>query len=180
MVIILEGANGTGKTTLARHLIEVHGFIYHKDTGSNLSKLPPEYRIAATKEAIIAQAKLLVSLADNCNIVVDRFHLTEQVYGWIERFYRIGYCKEVEEILNAKRDSFLLVHVNKPYEYLAQQADKKHLYFIRDWYPKAFSESTMNKVEVDLDEGAPVISKKLGLPDLGKGFVFGKGKEVIK
>lgn len=180
MVIILEGANGTGKTTLAKHLIEVHGFIYHKDTGSNLTELPPEYRIAATKEAIIAQAKLLVSLADKCNVVVDRFHLTEEVYGWAERFYRVGYCDEVEGILNAKHDSFLLVHVNKPYGYLAQHAHTQNLRFIHMGYQLAFGHCALNKIEVDLDEGVPVISKKLGLPDLGKGFVFGKGKEVIK
>ena len=73
-IIVLEGADGTGKTTLAKHLVEKHGARYlhlgiHKDIWA--------WHVAALR--------LAARLADDHLVVIDRHWVSEQVYGQVFR-----------------------------------------------------------------------------------------------
>jgi hypothetical protein len=73
-IIILEGADGVGKTFLARHLVQKYGAFYiHNGLWPNMW----ERHTAAARLAIKKQAKQLV--------VIDRLWLSEQIYGQVFR-----------------------------------------------------------------------------------------------
>jgi len=65
MLIVIDGPDGSGKTTLARHLQEKHGATYHHDKG------PPE------AEDLVAYFLSLLARGG----IIDRFALSEMVYG---------------------------------------------------------------------------------------------------
>lgn len=86
MLLIVEGIDRVGKTTLCKKLEEELGFFIYKDP-----------RFLDFKEATSKQAQLVMvdkmrsilyaieNLAYSENIVLDRFHLTELVYGILDR-----------------------------------------------------------------------------------------------
>lgn len=179
MIFILEGPNGAGKTTLAKYLVANHGFTYHKDLAKEIAQLPNEYRAVATKEAIFAQARLFVSLAQNCDIVVDRFHLTEKVYGENERGYSVRYIPQVEELLSSNGNLICLVFVTDSTVNLFKRVGKSILGLVASYFD-AYESSRMSKVRVCLDDGAERVISELGLHYKGVPFVFGTEKEVMK
>jgi hypothetical protein len=70
MIVILEGPDGGGKTTLAKHLQEHHGFQY-VHTG------PPE-----SDKVLEAYGKTLYDASRSSgNFVIDRLHVGERIYG---------------------------------------------------------------------------------------------------
>lgn len=101
MIVILEGANRCGKTTLAKHLIDNYGFAYFKDVRSK-----PKYITESKKTMSVivsyeieAIANLLKSISNDINLIVDRFHFTEFVYGNIMRGYDSNCIQLAENIL---------------------------------------------------------------------------------
>lgn len=74
-VVILEGPDGGGKTTLARRLVEEHGFIY-KHEG------PPPAGVDLME---YYKTSLYTAIKDYRNTVFDRHYLGETVYGPIAR-----------------------------------------------------------------------------------------------
>lgn len=100
MLLILEGVNATGKTTLARALKST-GMAYFKDNGEHIKTEGIERR-RDTETATIAQASVLATLSNKIDIVVDRFYMTELVYGFFERNMPIkcSFMEDVESILS--------------------------------------------------------------------------------
>lgn len=86
MIVVIEGIDRVGKTTLAKKL-EEKGFVYLKDefvipqlyTDAQRFK---DYSIGKC-DSFVAIAKLLQSKGKS--VVIDRLHLTEIVYGVCER-----------------------------------------------------------------------------------------------
>ena len=99
MIVILEGPNKCGKTTLARHLIKNYGFAYFKDTRIETRELTNEQKKEVIEHDIEAQANLLKAIANDINLIVDRFHITEFVYGSLNRGYESNCVKIAEEML---------------------------------------------------------------------------------
>ena len=73
-VIILEGPDGGGKTTLAREL-EKHGFLYRHEGPPPLGRDQVEYYMRSLNQAIEGPS----------DVVFDRLYLGELVYGPIIR-----------------------------------------------------------------------------------------------
>lgn len=74
-VVILEGPDGAGKTTLATHLEQEHGFRYiHTGKPSGEGSLLVEYCL------VLDQAR-----RSGEKVVIDRLHVGESVYGPIMR-----------------------------------------------------------------------------------------------
>lgn len=74
MIIILEGPDGTGKTTLAKHLQNTYGFRYIH-TG------PPE-----DDRVLEAYGRTLYDASrETGDVVIDRLHVGERIYGPILR-----------------------------------------------------------------------------------------------
>lgn len=74
-LLILEGPDGGGKTTLARHLVEEHGYV-HIAHGPEPGK---------SASALFAQYLKAIGRAANARVVIDRAWLSERVYGKVHR-----------------------------------------------------------------------------------------------
>lgn len=117
MIVILEGLERTGKSTIAEILETKYNFVSFKDH-NHLMKMDCNYianRLDATLSMITALDKA------NINVVLDRFHLSELIYGIYYReyglanFQHIRYIDEVLSHLNTKL--YLLERtVDKEYE----------------------------------------------------------------
>ena len=84
MIVVIEGIDRVGKTTLAKKLVK-EGFVYlkdefilHKKFFSNFN----DYSLGKC-DSFISIIKKLSN--EGKNIVVDRLHLTEMVYGKVKR-----------------------------------------------------------------------------------------------
>ena len=104
MIVILEGLERTGKSTIAEILENNFGFIRFKD--HNHMRLMDLSSIANRLDSTLS---MLVSLDKaGKNIVLDRFHISELIYGTNDRGYRdydfdhIYYIDEVLSHLNTK------------------------------------------------------------------------------
>ena len=75
-IIVLEGADGTGKTTLAQHLVDKHG-AYYKHLGLVPKEKMLEYQTVALEEAVERSRESLV--------VLDRHWISDQIYGRVYR-----------------------------------------------------------------------------------------------
>ena len=80
MIVLVEGIDRVGKTTFAKKLEEA-GFIYLKDEfvidGSFIDNFP-DYSVGKC-DSFVAMAKRLHE--EGKNVVIDRLHITEMVYG---------------------------------------------------------------------------------------------------
>lgn len=82
MVIIVEGIDRVGKTTLVNMLHNVTGFpVYKNNTSFRLEDMDNENE---TDKMI---KMLQVCQLTNANIIFDRFHWTDLVYGVVQRGY---------------------------------------------------------------------------------------------
>lgn len=99
MIVILEGPNKCGKTTLAKHLIEKHGFAYFKDTRIESRILTNEQKKEVIEHDIEAQANLIMAISNSINLIIDRFHITEYVYGKLFRNYESNCINIAENML---------------------------------------------------------------------------------
>lgn len=77
-IVILEGADGTGKTTLAKALEEKHGYAYiHCTYSSQLVGHMTGYFIGVLSAAI--------HISKTRPVVIDRWRMSELVYGEVFR-----------------------------------------------------------------------------------------------
>lgn len=104
MIVILEGLERTGKSTITEILETKYNFVSFKDH-NHLMKMDCSFianRLDATLSMITALDKA------NIDVVLDRFHLSELIYGNYYRGYRrenfqhIKYIDEVLSHLNTK------------------------------------------------------------------------------
>lgn len=104
MIVILEGLERTGKSTIAEILENNFGFVSFKD--HNHLRFMDLKSIANRLDSTLS---MLVALDKaGKNIVLDRFHISELIYGTNDRGYRdydfdhIYYIDEVLSHLNTK------------------------------------------------------------------------------
>lgn len=82
MIIIVEGIDRVGKTTLVNKLHEMTGFpVYKNNTDFKLENMDNENE---TDKMI---KMLQICELSKANIIFDRFHWTDMVYGVVQRGY---------------------------------------------------------------------------------------------
>ena len=121
MIVILEGLERTGKTTLAK-IFEEKGFINFKDHNHlrNFSVESIAERLDSTLSTLVALDK------KGINIVLDRFHISEYIYSTLNRgnnFSLFNHIWYIDEVLS---------HLNTKLIYLTREVDEQYL----DDYPK--------------------------------------------
>ena len=117
-VIIVEGIDRVGKTTLVNKL--VNEFDYSVFTP--LNKIPKNTARDMRIETEKTYAALsLLKLLENDKVIIDRFHVSEFVYGLVERHYANHECLNIDEILSNM--NALLVYV-KPVD--LQRSIREH------------------------------------------------------
>ena len=96
MIVIVEGLNRTGKTTVCDWLHVLKGFMIYKDTTFVHHGSSDDWRPMA-KGLMYAIVKMLPFVPHD--LVIDRFHLTELAYGLADRGYCIDYFELVDRLL---------------------------------------------------------------------------------
>ncbi len=102
MIVIVEGIDRVGKTTLCNMLVD-EGFKYFKDV--YFDGVPITRKIASEKLRTTLE---FLKLFKDENIVVDRFHITEFVYGALERNYTSSEVEFIDKEL-ALLDAVLIL-----------------------------------------------------------------------
>lgn len=136
MIVILEGLERTGKTTLAK-IFEKRGFVNFKDHNHlrNFSIENIAERLDSTLSTLIALDK------KGINIVLDRFHISEYIYSTLNRgnsssfFDHIWYIDEV------------LSHLDTRLIYLTRKVDEQYL---KD-YPEPVFESHIKTLQKEFE-----------------------------
>ncbi|MBI2005366.1 MAG: hypothetical protein HYS80_01230 [Candidatus Aenigmarchaeota archaeon] len=100
MIITIEGADNTGKTTLAKHLSEVLNFKYVK--------------FSAPESMESAKAEYFEAIDSGENLVLDRSWVGEFVYAPLWRNYAPDYWEELEKKLSQQKVLNILLHSPKP------------------------------------------------------------------
>lgn len=109
MVIIVEGIDRVGKTTLVEKLCKEFGYQRFRDDFRYMPKdvLYGDMRVNTEK---INTLMNLIEQGFVDNIVLDRFHFTEQVYGLFDRGYMNNDMGQVD-FRCGKLDNVVLVWV---------------------------------------------------------------------
>lgn len=104
MFVIVEGIDRVGKTTLVNRICEELGF--KKYNIRNQFPFGSQSHNVDVNEAIIGMMKVC-----DCNVVFDRFHMTELVYGYCDRGYNgiMSYYSINDELLHLKKCLLVLV-----------------------------------------------------------------------
>ncbi len=142
-LIILEGPDCSGKTTLAEQLMEL-GFVYFHGTHLGSSATIVQY--ARFHESMLADIKK--NLEFGHNVVVDRHwpsHLCYNNSGGIDSFftneegYAEGYGKKMDEIVRSLGGMYVFCLTDKCLELHAANVDPDHPYddgFFRQVYQR--------------------------------------------
>lgn len=117
MIVILEGLERTGKSTVAEILETKYNFVSFKDH-NHLMEMDCSFianRLDATLSMITALDKA------NIDVVLDRFHLSELIYGTYYRGYNrtnFQHIKYIDEVLSHLNTKLILLErtVNEKYE----------------------------------------------------------------
>lgn len=110
LIVVVEGLERTGKTTLCKEF-ENRGFVYFKDY-NRINK----HLCAGMESRLDTTLTFLQNLSENgVNVVVDRLHLSEYVYG---KIFRKGHSANVDYIDNAisKLNSVLIYCKDSDFE----------------------------------------------------------------
>lgn len=113
MIVILEGIDRVGKTTIAKELESKLGFKIFKKDRIYGNSIPDKNAALVNYGNALGIVDVLNWDGFNDNIVIDRFHWTEAVYSLCDRDNReakklMGY---VELKMLEKKEKYLIVYV---------------------------------------------------------------------
>lgn len=109
MVIIVEGIDRVGKTTLVEKICRALGYERFRDDFRYMTDENPYGNIQVNTEKINTLMNLIEQgLVDN--VVLDRFHFTEDVYGLYDRDYNNLSMVDIDKRLG-KLDNVVMVWV---------------------------------------------------------------------
>jgi thymidylate kinase len=157
-IVILEGVNRTGKSTLSA-LLSTYGYSVMKD--NSVHNVCASEKMVYAKGGIVATTQVLEAISSkNVNLVIDRFHLTEVVYGELERGYYAGYVWGIDERL--AKAGIKLVYMDDDIKAINERAGKdlERLKFLFD---VTFQSSKMEKFQYNLKEPVKKVINWLGV-----------------
>lgn len=115
MVIIIEGLDRTGKTTLANKLSERFNIpIYKKDREEDLGNSLEEDELINLGDSI-ATIKLFNSeLFKGRHVILDRFHWSEYVFNIVDRggYLDDKYLEAVYDEMDKNASNYIIIHMH--------------------------------------------------------------------
>lgn len=90
MIVVLEGVNRTGKTTICDLLCSVHGFVVVKPFSIRELNVLARFGYSSEEVRAFVYGSLYTSVKtfgklSDVNAVFDRFHISEAVHGALDR-----------------------------------------------------------------------------------------------
>lgn len=152
MIVIIEGIDRIGKSSCVTHLTESHGF-----SSMHFSKpIGEQHRDQAYFQmgTFDRTFKFIKALAGTgVNLVMDRGHLGETVYGPLYRKYSgvdVKYVMEMEAENGPYEDAFLILLIHDELDVVASRDDGEgfdiaNIAVEQEKFLEAFSASTMRK-----------------------------------
>ena len=167
MIIVVEGIDRVGKTTLCEMIEDkyrnVLDFVRFRDDTRYAHSHGD--RLINTEKINTLQNLMEAGIVDN--IILDRYHITEFVYGGVERNYKNIDMFDVDERLS-KMGAVILVYV-VPADVEKSSAEhgvnlSRHLAWYNDFYDHITKIENKVKVEYEtLDEALTYIDSVLGI-----------------
>lgn len=148
MLVIIEGENKCGKTTLAKHIEKEHGFRYIKVSQPGEKGPYREYM------------DLLDSLKPGEHAVIDRFHIGEEVYGPLYRG-KSGLIREQFGEIDKRIDKSngILIHCFDSYENIAKRFEEEN----EEFADKSKIQKTLDLFDIVIKRSRiPVYKHKIG------------------
>lgn len=148
MVVIVEGIDRVGKTTLVDRLKSEFGFESIKQNRIGGNSPCGEVNSLMNVGRSIGTADILCSDIVDKNVVFDRFHWTDAVYGKLERhdFVPYMYVPVIEAIMKNKKEKFLIVKVDPTDISWSSKQHGKSLTDHQELFCKLYEECTLDKI----------------------------------
>lgn len=135
MLIIVEGIDRVGKTTLCNRISEKFNIPIWKEKLFTADSYEPK-AVAEQMMTVIKLSRLLKK-----DLILDRFHLSEIVYGIVERRYDSPYMWIID---NAIRDEACMILVDPVDLSKSSEEHGKDLTSHDDWFKKIFNDSRIH------------------------------------
>lgn len=175
MIVIVEGIDRVGKTTLCEKLQD-RGFILLKDGMENFSDEKSATKARCSLAKLDTTFKFIEQIHNQGhNVVVDRLHLTEIVYGKCDRS-RVVYD---EEIADLEREFFeriggnaVLVLVTPTNEQEAFERSGENQSKHVELFKSYFKTSNLRKIRTDFNTLDSAVARIVGMTDFNVEYDF--------
>ena len=154
MIIIVDGIDRVGKTTLCNMLSEALNYPVGKDD-SRYAKTYDDMLINAEKDNTFVN---LIEQGCLDNVIFDRFHFTEYVYGVIDRGYYNLYMQDIDERLGELNNIFLILVKPTNIDKSSREHGKSLLRHSEMFYKLYKNTKIKNKMIVDYNMFSETVS----------------------
>lgn len=121
MIIIIEGADGVGKTTVAQELQKTIPL----STLIKLSGSPKDVSQRFYMQELYYKIyPFLEFVSEEQHVILDRFTTSERVYSKLFKGYDVSYLDEYEELLDDQMD-IIQVYLSLPSEKILERIENK-------------------------------------------------------
>lgn len=146
MIILVEGTNKTGKSTLIKYLKASQGFesLYDREHVYDLKNpLAKDF----LKEKLYEQLRIARVMTNN--FIIDRSYLSEVVHGKIWRGYDVEYFEEIDE--QFKNIGAKLIYCTDSVENINSRNGEDMSEYCR-MYDELFEKCTLDKLKVNIED----------------------------
>lgn len=153
MVIIFEGIDRVGKTTLANKMAKSLGLqVYKKERECGNSGAINNLNYAINYGNALGHVQLWNSNVFNSHIIVDRFHWTEYVYSFVDRGYTNSYMSFVENEMLKYRDNYIMVLVQPTDLKRSEEEHGSSLELHNELFNNLYNMSDLQKIKCKYDD----------------------------
>lgn len=149
MIVIVEGIDRVGKTTLCNKIHDLHGLpvFKHSNESFDYSKMDNDNETDKMLQLIE-----LASITKS-DVIFDRFHISDMVYGQLERNYEYNKAKENFKKIDGRlsKEDSILIHVYPSNHENLMKASTEHgkdLLHYFEMFMEFYEKSKMNKIMI--------------------------------
>ena len=144
MIIIVEGIDRVGKSTFCKMLQQKGYTVLDSKIHTSKAEVGEDVYDMLQEERTIAQAQLLALLDKSEKIVIDRFHLSQIVYGYYDRHRDNSVSMLLLEDLLIRNS--ILVLIRPTDVFISSQQHGSDLTDHHNYFDKLFELSSLTKI----------------------------------
>lgn len=161
-IIIVEGISRVGKTTLCNKINKLYNIPIYKHNKNIIQYSDMDDRNEVEKMMVMLDVYRTIP----SNIIFDRFHFSNTVYGILLRNYdineSINNIKIIEKYIKSINSRCILIKVSPTDIKESSRQYGKNLTQFENWFQKLYNISILEKYECDYNSQDKLIDK-LGL-----------------